>query len=439
MKANISEHLPKNKRIQLGSYYTPEKLVNRVYDLINPYLQAKAEDVVVFDSAGGYGAFLINNTSHNFRIADYDAHACKILKKRFGNINVFHTNSLVGVNREKFLIPSSSFLIMVGNPPYNDTTSEFKKGEKGENLCDPDLFDRDLGVSFLKSYYKLKADLVCILHPLSYLIKEINFNRLREFKDNYRLIKGEIFSSELFRGTGLSKFPILVALYEKNDNGMTFDYILNFRFDLFEKERKFILSNYKTTDGYIEKYPPRRNDAKISPIGLYYYSFRDFNSLKRNTSFINKRVPNAIVVTIENFYKYSYLYTLKKLFRPEDAWLYGNISPLMLGDIERDKGLYVSYVLKTHNVIKNMKKSTYKKLLEYYDINNINKIENLDKLETEISNKLRSEFERQAMQASKGAIHISSSNSTVPASQPRMIKGRQSSLGKQLQIPFIEH
>lgn len=44
-----------------------------------------------------------------------------------------------------------------------------------KNFCDEDLFDRDLGVSFLKSYNKLKADVICILHLLSYLIKKTNF------------------------------------------------------------------------------------------------------------------------------------------------------------------------------------------------------------------------------------------------------------------------
>lgn len=401
MQVNISEHLTKHKKIQLGSYYTPEKLVNRVHDLIQPFLKDKQKKPVIFDSAGGCGAFLINNRNHDYRIADYDSQACEALSQQFDKNKVFHTNSLVGVNRDKFQIPTTSFLVMVGNPPYNDTTSEFKKGEKGENLCDPDLFDRDLGVSFLKSYDKLNADLICILHPLSYLIKETNFNRLRDFKDNYRLIKGEIFSSEVFQGTGLSKFPILIALYKKDVGGMTFDYIWNFRFDLLEKRKKFILSNYKTTDGFINKYPPRRNDDKISPTGLYYYSFRDFNSLKRNTSFFTKQVPNAIVVNIDNFYQYSYLYALKKLFQPKDAWLYGNLSPLMLGDIENDKGLYVSYTLKTHNVIKEVNELIYNNLSEFYEIPPDNP-ESIKKLEKRISDIFNCEFKRQTMHKSQG-------------------------------------
>ena len=200
MRVNVAEHLPKNERIQLGSYYTPEELVLRIYDFIKPYLDNKKRKVVIFDSAGGCGAFLFGITHYDYRIADCDLDACKLLKQHFSQQNVFHTNSLIEVNRAKYFISPSAFLIMIGNPPYNDTTSEFKNGEKGQNICDEDLYDRDLydrdlGVSFLKSYHKLKADIVCVLHPLSYLIKESNFKRLRDFKDNYKLIKGEIFSS----------------------------------------------------------------------------------------------------------------------------------------------------------------------------------------------------------------------------------------------------
>jgi hypothetical protein len=308
MQVNLAEHLPKNERIQLGSYYTPEGLVHRVYDFIQPYVDNKKKKVVIFDSAGGCGAFLFGIKQCDYRIADRDLNACRFLKQHFDQQNVFHTNTLIEVNRTKYVISPSAFLIMIGNPPYNDTTSEFKNGEKGQNICDEDLYDRDLGISFLKSYHKLNADVVCVLHPLSYLIKEANFRRLRDFKDNYKLIKAEIFSSALFHGTGTVKFPILVALYEKTLSGMTFDYIRKYQFDVLDSSRKFILSEYKTTDGYIDKYPPRKNDIKESPIGLYYYTFRDFNSLKKNTSFMLKKHPNSIVVTLENFYKYAYLY-----------------------------------------------------------------------------------------------------------------------------------
>ncbi|HLE09028.1 MAG TPA: Eco57I restriction-modification methylase domain-containing protein [Thermodesulfobacteriota bacterium] len=388
MQVHLAGHLPKDEIIHLGSYYTPEELVHKVYDFIQPYIDNKGKKVVLFDSAGGCGAFLFGIKQCDYRIADRDLEACEFLKQHFDRQKVFHTNSLIEVSREKYFISPSTFLIMIGNPPYNDTTSEFKSGEKGQNICDEDLYDRDIGVSFLKSYHKLNADVVCVLHPLSYLIKETNFNRLRDFKDNYKLIRGNIFSSALFHGTGTGKFPILVALYEKNVDGTTFEDIKNFRFNILDSPKTFVLSNFKTTDGYINKYPPRKNDVQKSPIGLYYYSFRDFNSLKKNTSFFTKEHPNGIVVTLENFYKYSYLYSLKSLFNPEDAWLYGNLSPLVhIEDVEQNKKLYVLYAIKTNKVFKNMKNSILKKITEYYKIK-LDKTGDAYELEKVIKNKL---------------------------------------------------
>ncbi|RLC35376.1 MAG: hypothetical protein DRZ76_00140 [Candidatus Nealsonbacteria bacterium] len=385
MQVHLAEHLPKNKQIQKGSYYTPKELVDRVHEFIQPYLDNK-KNVVIFDSAGGCGAFLVSlKHYYDYRIADCDLDACNFLKQHFEQDHVFHTNSLTEVDRTKYRIGPAAFLIMIGNPPYNDTTSEFKHGQKGRNICDNDLYDRDLGVSFLKSYNKFKADIVCVLHPLSYLIKETNFKRLREFKDNYRLVRGEIFSSALFHGTGTGKFPILVALYEKNPSGMTFDYIRRFCFDILNSPKKFVLSKYNTTDGYINKYPPRKNDIKDSPIGLYYYTFRDFNSLKKNASFIVKKHPNGIVVMLENFYKYAYLYALKNLFRPEDPWLYGNLSPLVnIDDVEKSKKLYVSYAIRNNHIFDNIKE-TCKEIAAFYKVklNNESKIDCIEKKTTD--------------------------------------------------------
>lgn len=370
MQVHLAKHLPKKARIELGAYYTPKELVNKVHDFIKPYLEEFKEKVIIFDSAGGCGAFLLDLRQYDYRIADCDLNACNFLKKYFDEDKVFYTNSLKEVSREKFSIPSTAFLIMVGNPPYNDITSEFKKGEKGRNICDVDLFDRDLGISFLKSYHKLKANIVCVLHPLSYLIKETNFKRLCKFKDNYRLKKAVIFPSDLFWGTGKIKFPILVALYEKAPFGMNFEYIKQFEFDILNSDRKFILSKFKTTDGYINKYPPRKNDIKESPIGLYYYSFRDFNSLKKNASFIIERHPNGIVVTIENFYKYAYLYALKCLFNPGNIWLYGNLSPLVdKDDLEKNKSLYVLYAIQSNKIFNKIESSILEDIKNYYKLN----------------------------------------------------------------------
>ena len=103
--------------------------------------------------------------------------------------------------------------------------------------------------------------------------------------------------------------------------------------------------------------------------------------MKKNASFIVRKHPNGIVVTPENFYKYAYLYALKNLFRPEDPWLYGNLSPLVsIDDVEKNKKLYVSYVIKNNRIFNKIESAT-KKITDFYKIKlddgrNSNGIEN---------------------------------------------------------------
>jgi hypothetical protein len=72
---------------------------------------------------------------------------------------------------------------------------------------------RDLGMSFLLSYNELKARFVCVLHPLSYLIKEANFKLLKKFSANYQLKQAKIISSNVFKDTSKSMaFPFIGIL-----------------------------------------------------------------------------------------------------------------------------------------------------------------------------------------------------------------------------------
>ena len=388
VSAYNSDHLEKKERIKLGSFYTPEKLVKKVYSYVMPYIKKNKEKTVIFDSAAGGGAFILGLEEVDYRVADWDEKAFKSLKNNFKNSKVFYTNSLKNVKRSKYDIEQDNFLIIVGNPPYNDTTSKYKNGEKGDNICDDDLFDRDLGRSFLRSYNKLNADVVCVLHPLSYLIKKTNFRRLKDFKDNYKLVNGTIFSSSLFSETSSTEFPIMIGLYERDKDGMTFNDIKNFNFSVLESQKKFKLSDYETIDDFIRKYPPRKNDMQESPIDLYYYTLRDINSLKRNKSFMDEKHYNGIVVTVENFYQYAYLYAFKKLFNPEKSWLYGNLTPLVnKNKLKKNKKKYVEYAIQDNTTLKSLERNTIKEITDYYDLS-LNNLTPISELESFIKDEL---------------------------------------------------
>lgn len=364
-----SKHLTKEERIKLGSYYTPEELVEIVAQYVKPYKAKHQKNIVIADTTAGMGAFSTVFADTDYRLADMDEFVTMSLGEKFDARKIFLTNALIGVERKKFQIDPESFLIVVGNPPYNDTTSEFRSGRKGDIVSDPDLFDRDMGISFLKSYDKLNANVVCVLHPLSYLIKKANFNRLGLFKDNYRLRKSTLFPSSVFPGTGKISFPISVSLYEKDEAGMPYEHITRFSFQVNNSADRFSISKFTTTDGYINKYPPRSLQDHKSPIGIYYYTFRDINSLKKNTSFLDRVIPNGIVVDLDNIYQYAYLYYFKEFFNPINSWLYGNLSPLVdISAVEKHKDKFVNYALINNKVLLALPENLKNKIRKFYNI-----------------------------------------------------------------------
>jgi len=382
-----AKHLSRDEKVIRGAFYTPESIVNEVVKLVTPYIHR--DNTVIADMAGGCGAFMfpiVRMGIKNYVIADSDKKAVEFLLRHFDRNRVFCTNSLLNVDRKKFHVKENDFLVVIGNPPYNDITSEYRKGKKGSFICDDDLKDRDMGISFLKAFNKLKANVICILHPLSYLIKETNFKRLKDFTKSYILKEGITFPSSVFQHTGTARFPVLIALYERNSEGMNFDYIKSFKFKILSSKKCFVLNEWTTTDGYVNKYPPRKGQPQTSPIGLYYYSFRDLNSVLRNASFLTEQKGNSVVVTIENFYKYAYLYCLKYFTSQiaENLWIFGNLSPLVdIQFVENNRKLFVLFALKTHKVFKIINSFTIEQLKCYY---NVNDDENLEEVETKLKN-----------------------------------------------------
>lgn len=228
-----------------GSYYTSEKIVDKVFELLKKNI-CNYSDYILIDTSCGYGSFLKNDEFKSVIGNDIDEGVVE--KCPSGTMitffNALHKvddmRSIWGVQDEK--------IIIIGNPPYNDVTSQTRKNNKvSEQLpIDCDLTSRDLGISFLKSYDKLKADYVCVLHPLSYLIKQTNFKQLKQFAKNYKLIDNLVISSSEFAFTSkTSAFPIVIGIYERNQNGMTWDDVNETVFNI-DGGGTLKLSNYKS-------------------------------------------------------------------------------------------------------------------------------------------------------------------------------------------------
>ncbi|KLL02548.1 MAG: hypothetical protein MRERC_1c164 [Mycoplasmataceae bacterium RC_NB112A] len=99
---------------------------------------------------------------------DNDLLAVDYLKENFPYLWVIQKNALTNLKRTDYGISEKQKLIIIGNPPYNDLTSlkarKIKQNFPTSLNIDPQIKSRDLRISFLRSYYQLKADYVCVLH-----------------------------------------------------------------------------------------------------------------------------------------------------------------------------------------------------------------------------------------------------------------------------------
>lgn len=317
-------HLSTKEQINLGSFYTADFLVNEVYAMLKKHIDSK--DYVLLDSSCGSGNFLRTeaiiksgfpkDSFSKIIGADIDKMALHIAKCTLDSkVILLHKNALHKVTREYCNLTQTNKLIIVGNPPYNDRTSIVQNHLKNKDSMqiDSTLQHRDIGISFLRSYERLNADFICVLHPLSYLIKRANFNALKNFTKAYRLIDSIIISSQIFCKDSKGYFPIIIALYKRDNKGMDYKYICNFIFKTIDG-KEFSLNNFDYIGNYIDKYPNKKCVEK-SQVKAMFYTMRDINALRRSKTFINKENNNTIFVTKENIAFIAMLMCLNCFYR----------------------------------------------------------------------------------------------------------------------------
>lgn len=339
MNTHKSQHLCHKDIVNLGSFYTPYKYVM----LAGEWLKSEGVDdsYTILDSSCGYGAFfeLAQFFGKNKFVGnDIDTKAIEVIPSAFPFVKLFNKNALAEVGREQFGISSGEKLIIVGNPPYNDTTSMINHKIKDNGVkMDKDLATRDLGISSLLSYDKLRADYVLILHPLSYLIKRANYRLASRFFGNYSIVKHIIFSSQEFANTSkLNGFPIVMVLYKRSQGrGVKYSDILDFVFQTVEG-KTFNLSKRDYVANYIQKYPHKIRYAQE----ILFYTLRDINALARSRTFIKERIANAVDVDPEKLGYYCYIDCFKRY--ASTPYFMGNFD---VPFIEKDFGEVVDSVI----------------------------------------------------------------------------------------------
>jgi len=323
------------KRTELGAYYTPNEIVDLAKRELERLL-GSIEEYTILDPACGCGSFLLKDWKAKKVIgADIDKDVVEILNflKMLlqKDIHIVHTNSLCSVSREKFGISPDDKLIIVGNPPYNDRTSKNKRSIKQkttrQECVDKDLIRRDIGMSFFELCVKLKAEVVCYVHPFSYFIKKRNYDQLKNFFSHYRLMSSYVFSSSVFN-TKRTPFPMALSVFFRDKRGTSWEFLQRFSYRILGTNFALIPEKIETCDGYIQKYGSK--DC-TSETGLFFFNFRDLNSLITNGAFSEQtNCRDYIPIKATEFYKYAYLNSLKHHWSPEEelSYVFGNFSPI---------------------------------------------------------------------------------------------------------------
>ena len=306
------------ERIKHGKFFTPLRYIALASEWLRDRLNGSC---VILDSSCGDGRFFALNWDFPGSRCiglDIDDELIRLNQAKYPFVTFQVRNALDKISRQSYGIADDDCLCVVGNPPYNDTTSIVRRSikEKG-GVADVDVRRRDIGLSFLNSYVKLDADFVLVLHPLSYIIKKANRQSASAFFNNYHLEKHVIFSSHVFEGTTQSNpFPIIMALYKRDTMGL--GDVNNIVFKT-EEGGSFNLNHWSYIGSYCSKYPVR---ARYEP-EILFWTMRDVNALKRNKTFITNRSSSAIDVDPDKLPYYCYA-DLFKRFAEVPYWM-GNL------------------------------------------------------------------------------------------------------------------
>ena len=363
----VQKHLSYKEMTDYGCFYTPQKfidnLIEKIYKNVLDY-----EDFYFLDSSSGYGSFLQTLTGLKTIGCDIDEKAISIAKSKDTQSNYFCKNALFNFSRKSINLTNNDRLIIIGNPPYNDTTSRVKKELKNEKPCDidEDLRTRDLGISFLLSYNKLKADYVAVLHPLSYMIKKANYDLLKPFFANYSLVDHSIINSQEFSLTSKTKgFPIIIALYKRDSKGLSYNQIQSMEYRTIDNKR-FSLQ-FDSIRNYISKYPSKYSILHENDI--MFFTMRDINALNRSRTFIQDYGQNSIIIDKSKFEYYCYVDVFKQ-YISKLPYYYGNIDVFIDNALFQPiKDVFITNSIERHPWLKNKNiKFTYNN--NYYLIDN---------------------------------------------------------------------
>jgi hypothetical protein len=147
-------------------------------------------------------------------------------------------------------------------------------------------------------------------------------------------------------------FPILVAFYKRDQRGMTYDYIQNYKFKV-KDDGSFRLNDFDTIVNYVQKYPNKKYLNKNDKPVVKFWTLRDINALKRNRTFIDSDTYNTVYVLMEKLPYYCYIDVFKQ-YADRMPYFIGNCDIIIDNKKFNDiKECFIAQSIHTNPVLKN--------------------------------------------------------------------------------------
>ncbi len=310
-----------NQRIHLKQFSSSKEIIALVYKIIE---RNHLDFNVIADASGEYKNFL--KDPKHFLYADINPILKTSPNQTF--LDLKSCCETIGLNDLKrgAVCSKNKDLLLISNLPYDQLKISKQTVETKNELVQ---VVSKLDIECLNAYLKLDAKYLCVLHPLAYLIDENNFNQLQSFNDHYKLIDGEIVDSKCFPNfLNVATFPIVIALYQKNDCGMTYDDIRSFNFKINNSRYGFALNQFH----FIEEIHNKDKDKSVTKKYLHFNGLSDMEHLSSRKGWLKHESYRSLRVKGEyNEQIFTYLNSLKFWFakNKKEFWFLGNLSPII--------------------------------------------------------------------------------------------------------------
>ena len=238
----------------LDEYYTPEVVVNKVWEIVNRYKDSKENPLNILEASVGVGGFFKDRILHNNTIItayEINSQAAQQAQNTINSIGVvgkvfnqhFEANFIDDRGNKRDF--SSDYDVVIGNPPYGDHRGFYKGlGEEDYIKTYQEYFIKR-GLDVLKD-----KGVLAMVVPSGFLRGKDNpakreIAKLGTLKEAYRL------PNDIFKGTGIGTDIIVIQKSVVETNSKEYEDRLNMLQNntYFELHKENVLGTESTREG----------------------------------------------------------------------------------------------------------------------------------------------------------------------------------------------